>query len=511
MRNPLSTGKAIVCIALTTLFTIGKTQAQPPYAATVPDNYLAPVTPPLSNVNCDMVECPNFGGQTLKAIAWDNGFYVIFGTNPPVPISYPPNTYFPDIVIGDDMSDLGNKYIIATTYGDNAGGNFYMDTYTYDVATNTLTLASANGPFSGVKMPRIDLFADNVNQFNGLPTLHKFVVVWPATTGIRLMTGDISSVPSASFYTVTANGEYPDVAAVTDLVNNKEVAEVAYYNNNTGFAEVQEVDVNGIFATGAPVSFIATQDPRIEAMGVYANSTDAKWLIVGSGSGGVYGMTDITSASNYTFPLGVSSAAWPVVAAGIGTTAGNPGNIANNQYPVGWHEPHVDFFAQSVDVATGVLTSPTDYYHIPFTAVTGTPGTSANPLALSSCSNSGSGILSAWCDGSDIYYKESSNIGSPQTFGFKTNGINKINVQHNFSVYPNPATDKVTVQLTHAATNISLSIKDISGREVFTKTYNHPGGQFQEQVDTTPFAQGTYLVSINAGSEQYTQKLTVKK
>ena len=72
------------------------------------------------------------------------------------------------------------------------------------------------------------------------------------------------------------------------------------------------------------------------------------------------------------------------------------------------------------------------------------------------------------------------------------------------SIYPNPAADVVTIQT--GTTKSTLRISDMQGRVVFTANTVDK----QEQVSTSAFANGLYVVTItNVQGEQQVQKLII--
>ncbi len=84
-------------------------------------------------------------------------------------------------------------------------------------------------------------------------------------------------------------------------------------------------------------------------------------------------------------------------------------------------------------------------------------------------------------------------------------GYNEHEPVLSFSMYPNPANDKVTVQ-TSSATQV-IEICDMSGRVVKTIVPNGTTTVFE----TSSLANGMYLVNVKNGSSVITQKLTISR
>jgi len=92
-------------------------------------------------------------------------------------------------------------------------------------------------------------------------------------------------------------------------------------------------------------------------------------------------------------------------------------------------------------------------------------------------------------------------IGSPT-------GIQHINnsVESQLRVFPNPAIDKITVQIESEKVRTSMmSIKDISGRELYRQLINNA----QTEIDTKAFVNGVYFISVQS-ADQNMPKLQAK-
>jgi hypothetical protein len=72
-----------------------------------------------------------------------------------------------------------------------------------------------------------------------------------------------------------------------------------------------------------------------------------------------------------------------------------------------------------------------------------------------------------------------------------------------FTIVSNPATDLLVVELPQVLTNIKLTIHDVLGKNVFTKTFNE---NQTINVNVSEFYQGVYLISIESENKKQTQR-----
>jgi hypothetical protein len=84
------------------------------------------------------------------------------------------------------------------------------------------------------------------------------------------------------------------------------------------------------------------------------------------------------------------------------------------------------------------------------------------------------------------------------------------NVQaHNpFSVYPNPASSVINVQLNSTETPGSIFLSDALGRRVETTFTNNGGGNFTINADQ--LARGIYTVTVESGSSVAREKIIIQ-
>ncbi|MES2131465.1 MAG: T9SS type A sorting domain-containing protein [Bacteroidota bacterium] len=82
-------------------------------------------------------------------------------------------------------------------------------------------------------------------------------------------------------------------------------------------------------------------------------------------------------------------------------------------------------------------------------------------------------------------------------------GVNELKLnESNVSVYPNPATDQLTVDIAASTTGATVSVKNTMGQEVIAQNMS---GSFQ-QLDISKLARGVYMITI-----QHEGSIVVKK
>ena len=69
------------------------------------------------------------------------------------------------------------------------------------------------------------------------------------------------------------------------------------------------------------------------------------------------------------------------------------------------------------------------------------------------------------------------------------------------SVYPNPATDHVSVRFYDSKNEeVTLSMIDVSGRVIETQKINAMAGSNDVQIDLSKLAKGTYVMSLKTSN-----------
>ena len=80
-----------------------------------------------------------------------------------------------------------------------------------------------------------------------------------------------------------------------------------------------------------------------------------------------------------------------------------------------------------------------------------------------------------------------------------TNGINENSIKNNLSLFPNPATNSLTLNLSQLKMlqNTSVSVYDIQGKLLLHQSITQP----LTELNITQFAKGIYIVKVNSDSE----------
>ena len=78
-------------------------------------------------------------------------------------------------------------------------------------------------------------------------------------------------------------------------------------------------------------------------------------------------------------------------------------------------------------------------------------------------------------------------------------------------VYPNPGNGKLSISFTSASKgDITISISDANGHEVYARTLEDFSGEYFNQVDISDKGKGTYYLKITQGDDSITKKLVVE-
>lgn len=109
-----------------------------------------------------------------------------------------------------------------------------------------------------------------------------------------------------------------------------------------------------------------------------------------------------------------------------------------------------------------------------------------------------------------IDFSTMSYVANPQTPCYKApNGITELNNNLLFYMFPNPATENVSLYFSSTKTeNLTVEIFDISGKKVFAKNINSVAGiQQTETINTVNFRKGIYTISLKGNTTLKTEKL----
>ena len=86
-------------------------------------------------------------------------------------------------------------------------------------------------------------------------------------------------------------------------------------------------------------------------------------------------------------------------------------------------------------------------------------------------------------------------------------GIPQVYRQSIFTVYPNPTSNLLTINLKESNSSAQLSMLDISGREVYSRT----GLRESNVIDINSFSEGIYFVRVVMDGEVYSERVTIAK
>lgn len=87
-----------------------------------------------------------------------------------------------------------------------------------------------------------------------------------------------------------------------------------------------------------------------------------------------------------------------------------------------------------------------------------------------------------------------------------TNSINDVTKKQRVNVYPNPTKEALIVEQSKGYTINSITLKDMTGKTVFTQTYND--AQNQHIITIRNLSSGTYILNINNG--EVVQKINIE-
>ncbi|MFT6323387.1 MAG: hypothetical protein ACJAWO_000939 [Halieaceae bacterium] len=143
--------------------------------------------------------------------------------------------------------------------------------------------------------------------------------------------------------------------------------------------------------------------------------------------------------------------------------------------------------------------------------------------------NAGTGFTSyLWSDNmttSQTYVVQQSNSGSVSVVvedadgceGMDTTvvkfvlGVDEFNASA-LKMYPNPAVDQVTVELSNfgSANNVDVTFMTITGQVVMSERINVSGNSYTETFDVSALATGTYLVKFDVNGETVIRQFVIK-
>ena len=113
--------------------------------------------------------------------------------------------------------------------------------------------------------------------------------------------------------------------------------------------------------------------------------------------------------------------------------------------------------------------------------------------------------VSTFCDtvGMDTNGNLKAGFGLTVQNGFTTS-INEVDQLNDLSIYPNPATRSLSLDMSDLSGTLNVQIFDLSGRVVIENNNTTTGNI--EKIDITTLNNGIYFISINDGKNQKIQK-----
>lgn len=449
-----------------------------------------------------------------------------------------------DVVIADDTSTFFNVYVVVV-YENTATGGVDMQKFqlTNVIGSGTSTFlgtqtAQLSGTTSGnnnpARNPHIDIAPDPNRTpsptTNPQPLMADILPVWSENIGGTWKVQTLSST-----YDITQNGPTATALPARKTIDDGDMPDVAlqweagatvhynayfiYYQDGPQYTKYAEWDMSTTVPMLHPPveSGLVLAPPRIDATSINGPTVaNARKAVVEIGAGtpeihsyekiGGFGAilpSDIVNYSTITTfpqsnPLATTGGYAPAVVAGLGEKYKYTGYLANMGFIMGWYIDGDDIESVLSD-ETAVGNHLGGYATVCSTAcVTCNPDYigGKNLVAFATCSNTGYGEMAAWYDNGDIKYKYLASAA----FQWKTTGIDKVNTEGNWQVYPNPATSAVTIK---GQAGAYYSLTDLTGRTLMTGTT----AKSTETISISHLPQGMYLLQLKAGAEITTVRL----
>ncbi len=475
---------------------------------------------------CNFYGNPNPGGVLITDLSNPSGTFFI-----PAPMSNP--MVSPDIVIGNSLTAPLTDYIVAAAYSNsslNPEVDYYRVHYTgpgvFTVTATGSTIVSATA-----NNVHIDLISEASNTGpTGFPFANKFVLIWTnsATGGTYATNGTLNAPPP----TVTAGtlvgpgGIEADVAAIERTVGGAthNIALVTYIDNTSNILHYAEWDYT-IPSVSAPITLdggstsTAIRMPRIDAIDDHflnSSATVSKFKVVAHVAN-LAGNTEVRSYDNLlfpsyfivssvvnppSFPPGPYNSSYPSVAYGtLNSTNYDIAHFTLNpsagqdlfMEPIEWTHPH------------SIANPPNDYFQVNLSApfnVTGPTNSISTPV-----NDWDYNVLVAWANyssfGSTIFYKVTS-----APYAFRSTGVETTQALKIWQVYPNPATDHITINNPDVEGKATAyAIIDMSGR-IVAQGNMQTGAQI---INTNQYATGNYVLKLYNGTADDGNVLFVKQ
>ncbi len=477
-----------------------------------------------------------------------NTSYLFAGTNKDLCL---PNASEPDIVIGDDI--YGPGFYLGVVYNNTSNGVEIANVPVSYIASSGAVLGSLSTPVvlndmtngRTARNPHIDLFGDiNTTRWAGnIYALHKFIATWteydPISKKNYIMAalGEIDNPSSFSRYQITPNnitdpqGVDPDVAAMgilhPSMGGSTDMAFITYTDpSNSNDLMLSTLDISGTTVTSISHTTVASghtgiYPPRIESKTVGdIVSGEATYQIAASiqPSNTNWEINTFNDAASPTV-LAINSTDnhYSAAVAGVGEDMDNVsvGNIGETHFSVAYYSTYTnggssngDIYTNSIDISGGSLSTSypnyyeTDYYDLFQSYTYGQP--SDIPVAISSSSNNGNGLLIAWFQGYDpisnwgeIQYR----IDLSNTYSFKPSNIEKNEQKNVINIYPNPVDNYLKV-IGINNTQCSYNIINLTGQTIYSGTVSKD----MNSIFVGNLAPGLYILDITSDGASLKKK-----
>jgi len=502
-------------------------------------------------INCDMLH--RGGDDVLKAITWDNGTRPsLSGITPSCANAAPgtnqayvfiedwvgnqltfalqPHSKQPDIVLADDMQNPGVDYFIGVVYvvGPNSftttspsytqfGQDVYFDVYrltnagTAGIAVSLyhstlLTLPNSIDLVAHQGHPHIDMWSDAANLINGLPSMHRYALSWAQTlsdTLVHYYYDDIVNIPPSvpPAFSLPRRATMSDLACHTTPDGDEIINFASSFNRPNSLIYTSVNTSTGFISTPLLLDTNIAVFPRIEAMS-QSQPGLATWQVVAPIHNPFFNPNYQVFSYN---DLNVGAPEWlsdsnvlgmntdykaAAVAAGVGMSISV--DVGNTQYTTGFYDwfTKQNIYSRAIDVNSGWTIDP-NFYQVNNNTLTNVTWDMPHNYAVSNCSNSGYGLLSAYTTDKStggVIYKYSGNI-----FQYKPTVVNPMNSSLQWILYPNPATDQL--QITGLNTPTNYTINSMIGTKL-------QSGNTLGSIDIASLPSGIYSLILQNGTRK---------
>ncbi len=451
--------------------------------------------PPIPGINT--ISCANAAPGTNQAYV-----YIEDWVGNQLTFALQPQSKQPDIVLADDLQNPGVDYFIGVVYvvGNNViqlntppppqlpyytqfGQTVYFDVYRLTNAGTagmavTLYHSTQISPIGGLNIdlvahqghPHIDMWSDAASPINGLPSMHRYALSWTQTltdTLVYYYYDDIATIPPSipTAFSLPRRATMSDLACHTTPDGDEIINFASSFNRPNSLVYTCVNTSAGIVSTPLLLDTNIAVFPRIEAMS-QSQPGLATWQVVAPIQNAFFnplwqvfsyndlniGMPEWLSDSNV---LGMNTdykAA--AVAAGVGMSISV--DVGNTQYTTGFYDwfTKQNIYSRAIDVNSGWTIDP-NFYQVNNNTLTNVTWDLPHIYAVSNCSNSGYGLLSAYTTDKStggVVYKYSGNI-----FQYKSTVVNPVNSKLQWMLYPNPAKDQLQITGLKTATNYTIN------------------------------------------------------